>query len=173
VAGLTKYAALHRHWLQGNRIDGADAQHSVVMMKQTERKEASERAPHLCKRCGGLMRLIGSERHPVEVSTDLLTYCCTSCDEFLVLPVEKATRLRSVESASRFVNDNFQNRISIKPLSHLKADNSHVTPITFENCRGKAHLTDRGPCALSVGIREIWTFKCETCSEYAKRIVES
>ena len=34
------------------------------------------------------MRLIGSEPHPVMSGTDLLTYACTACDEFLVLPSE-------------------------------------------------------------------------------------
>jgi len=32
------------------------------------------------------MRLVGSEPHLVEARTDLLTYSCTSCEEFLVLP---------------------------------------------------------------------------------------
>ncbi len=32
------------------------------------------------------MRLISSERHPVEAKTELLTYCCTACDEYLVFP---------------------------------------------------------------------------------------
>jgi hypothetical protein len=34
------------------------------------------------------MRLVGSEPHPVEAKTDLLTYACTACDEFFVLPIE-------------------------------------------------------------------------------------
>jgi hypothetical protein len=34
------------------------------------------------------MRLVGSEPHPVEAKTDLLTYACTACDEFFVLPVD-------------------------------------------------------------------------------------
>jgi hypothetical protein len=142
-------------------------------MKQIERIAVSELVPHLCPRCGGLMRLIGSERHPVEVKTDLLTYCCTSCDEFLVLPTKsQATSLRLVGSARPFLEGDSQNRILIEPRSHLKADNSHVTPIRCENCRGKAHLADCAPCAISAGIREIWTFKCEACSEYSKRVVE-
>jgi len=58
-------------------------------MKLIQPKEVAESAPHLCQRCGGLTRLIGSEPDPVQDSTDLLTYCCTSCDEFLVLPMER------------------------------------------------------------------------------------
>jgi hypothetical protein len=34
------------------------------------------------------MRLVGSEPHPVEVKTDLLTYACTGCEEFFVLPID-------------------------------------------------------------------------------------
>jgi hypothetical protein len=56
-------------------------------MKQIELKNMTALAPHFCERCHGLMRLIGSEPHPVEAGTDLLTFCCTSCDEFLALPV--------------------------------------------------------------------------------------
>lgn len=33
------------------------------------------------------MRLVGSEPHPVEAKTDLLTYSCTACEELFVLPV--------------------------------------------------------------------------------------
>jgi hypothetical protein len=51
-------------------------------MKQIELDEMESVAPLLCQGCGGLMRLIGSEPHPVEAKTDLLTYCCTTCDEF-------------------------------------------------------------------------------------------
>jgi hypothetical protein len=32
--------------------------------------------------------LIGSEPHPIEAKTDLLTYCCTACDEFFVQPIK-------------------------------------------------------------------------------------
>jgi hypothetical protein len=56
-------------------------------MKQIEIKHADSLAPLLCRRCGGLMRLIGSEPHPVEAKTDLLTYSCTACEEFLALPL--------------------------------------------------------------------------------------
>jgi hypothetical protein len=55
-------------------------------MKNIEPKDTKNLAPLLCQRCGGLMRLIGSEPHPVEDKTDLLTYSCTACEEFLVLP---------------------------------------------------------------------------------------
>jgi len=34
------------------------------------------------------MRLVGSEPHPVEAKTDLLTHTCTACDGFFVLPVD-------------------------------------------------------------------------------------
>ncbi len=56
--------------------------------------------------------------------------------------------------------------------SILKADNSHVTPIICEICRGHAHLTDCTPCTINVDVREIWTFRCETCGEDLKRVVE-
>lgn len=54
-------------------------------MKQVELDEG--KGP-VCQRCGGVMRLIGSERHPTETKIDLLTYCCPACNEFLVLPHE-------------------------------------------------------------------------------------
>ncbi len=57
---------------------------SVGVMKQIELKKLKGSAPHLCQRCGDVMRLIGSEPHPVEAKTDLLTYHCTACDEYLV-----------------------------------------------------------------------------------------
>jgi len=56
-------------------------------MKQIEIKDADNLALFLCRRCGGLMRLIGSEPHPAEAKTDLLTYSCTACEEFLALPM--------------------------------------------------------------------------------------
>ena len=52
------------------------------------RPEIANTATHLCQRCGHAMRLIGSEPHPAISGTDLLTYCCTACDDFLVLPFE-------------------------------------------------------------------------------------
>jgi len=33
------------------------------------------------------MRLVGSEPHPIEARTDLLTYSCTACEELLAIPV--------------------------------------------------------------------------------------
>jgi hypothetical protein len=57
-------------------------------MKHVASKETESLAPVLCGLCGNLMRLVGSEPHPVEVRTDLLTYACTGCDELLVVPVE-------------------------------------------------------------------------------------
>ncbi len=66
-------------------------------MKQIEPKEVKELAPHRCQRCGGLMRLIASERHPVEAKTDLLTYICTTCDEYLVVSDLDETRAAIVD----------------------------------------------------------------------------
>jgi hypothetical protein len=60
-------------------------------MKQIKLKEkVATGSPPLihCQHCGGLTRLIGSESHPVQDNIDVLTYCCTACDEFLVLPIE-------------------------------------------------------------------------------------
>jgi hypothetical protein len=54
-------------------------------MKSIDLRDTTTLAAHLCQRCGGLMRLIGSEPHPAEAGTDLLTYSCTACEEFLVL----------------------------------------------------------------------------------------
>jgi hypothetical protein len=54
-----------------------------ILLRERERDEF---APLFCEDCGASMRLIGIEPHPVEDETDLLTYCCTACDEFLVLP---------------------------------------------------------------------------------------
>lgn len=93
VTGLPKPPNQHRYWLQRNRIDGAHVQRSVGVMERIELKEATELAPHLCPRCGVLMLLIGCERHPVEASTDLLTYCCIPCDDFLVLPTESPANI--------------------------------------------------------------------------------
>lgn len=56
-------------------------------MKHIEIREKESLAALLCQRCGGVMRLVGSEPHPVEAKTDLLTYSCTACEEFFVLPV--------------------------------------------------------------------------------------
>lgn len=56
-------------------------------MKHIVGKEPVTLASLLCQRCGGLMRLVGSEPHPVEAKTDLLTYSCTACEELFVLPV--------------------------------------------------------------------------------------
>jgi hypothetical protein len=56
-------------------------------MKHIEIKDTKSWAPLLCQRCGGLMRLIGSEPHPTEAKTDLLTYTCTACEDLLVLPL--------------------------------------------------------------------------------------
>jgi hypothetical protein len=55
-------------------------------MKHIELKEANGSAPQLCQCCGGPIRLIASEPHPVETDTDVLTYWCTACDEYFVFP---------------------------------------------------------------------------------------
>ncbi len=62
-------------------------------MKQIEPEVPKSLAPILCRQCGGLMRLIGSEPHPVEAKTDLLTYACTGCEDFLVLPIAMPTSM--------------------------------------------------------------------------------
>jgi hypothetical protein len=85
----------HKYWLQRNGIDACDVCLSVSVMKQIKLKEKVEpdSTPLIgCQHCGGLMRLIGSESHPVQHNTELLTYCCTACDEFLVLPIESGAR---------------------------------------------------------------------------------
>jgi hypothetical protein len=56
-------------------------------MNEITLKEGKISAPLHCQRCGGLLRLLGSEPHPVQAETDLLTYVCTACDNLLVLPV--------------------------------------------------------------------------------------
>ena len=57
-------------------------------MKHVVPKELQNPAPVLCEHCGSLMRLVGSEPHPVEANSDLLTYACTACDEFFVVPID-------------------------------------------------------------------------------------
>jgi len=44
-----------------------------------------------CGKCGSLMRLIGSEPHPITPGTDLLTFTCTQCDAVEVLPIALAS----------------------------------------------------------------------------------
>jgi hypothetical protein len=39
------------------------------------------------------LRLIGNEPHPVQDDTDLLTYTCTVCDEFVVTPVKSSANI--------------------------------------------------------------------------------
>jgi hypothetical protein len=56
-------------------------------MKHVAPKGPQNLAPILCGSCGSLMRLVGSEPHPVEANADLLTYACTACDEFFVVPI--------------------------------------------------------------------------------------
>jgi len=51
-------------------------------------KEETPSTP-LCQFCGGPTRLIGSERSPGKDNTDLLTYICSPCDKFAVMPVER------------------------------------------------------------------------------------
>jgi hypothetical protein len=53
-------------------------------MKQIKLKEKIETGstPLIhCQHCAGLTRLVGSESHPVQENTDLLTYVCMDCDE--------------------------------------------------------------------------------------------
>ena len=77
----------HKPWLHRNRIDGFDVCRTVRLMKQIRiKEEPGSTASIQCQHCGGATRLIGSEPHPVQDNIDLLTYVCTVCDEFLVLP---------------------------------------------------------------------------------------
>src|SRR5262249_37862705 len=98
--GLTKSTSQHKYWLQRNRIDACDVCPSVSVMKQIELKEVTELAPLLCQSCGGVMRLIGIEPHHVEAETDLLTYCCTACDTFSVLPIESGKHPKEASFSS-------------------------------------------------------------------------
>jgi hypothetical protein len=66
-------------------------------MKQISLKEPKVSAPHLCQCCGGPVRLIASERHPTETETDVLTYWCAACDEYLVVPDLEGTRATIVD----------------------------------------------------------------------------
>jgi hypothetical protein len=59
-------------------------------MKNIASGDSTQITPLLCQHCGALMRLVGSEPHPVQVETDLLTYSCTGCSEFLVIPLRAA-----------------------------------------------------------------------------------
>ena len=88
MSGLTKSGGRHKCWLQRNRIDAGNARVSFRIMERIELKQVIGSEPLLCEDCGGLMRLVGSEPHPVRAKTDLLTYACTACDEFLVLPAQ-------------------------------------------------------------------------------------
>jgi len=40
-----------------------------------------------CSKCGGLMRLVGSEPHATKDDTDLITYACVRCEAFEVVPI--------------------------------------------------------------------------------------
>jgi len=62
-------------------------------MEQIVLKESTGLASHFCQECGGVMRLIGSEPHPFEARTDLLTYCCAACEEFFVQPIAHAANI--------------------------------------------------------------------------------
>jgi len=63
-------------------------------MNQIKLETSEDFAPHLCQRCDDVMRLIGSESDPVEAKTDLLTYCCVTCEEFFVQPIKNGQRTR-------------------------------------------------------------------------------
>jgi len=54
-------------------------------MKQVQNDILDNLAPMLCGHCGGLLRLVGSEPHPVQGNTDLLTFSCTRCEELQVV----------------------------------------------------------------------------------------
>ena len=60
----------------------------ITHMKTIEFKESHTLAPFPCESCGDLMRLVGSEPHPVEAKIDLLTFNCTSCGGFHVTRVD-------------------------------------------------------------------------------------
>jgi hypothetical protein len=75
-----------KRWLQRNIIDQSRVCPSVGGMGQIELREEKPSVVLHCAGCGGLMRLVGSEPHPVQMMTDLFTYVCTSCDECLVVP---------------------------------------------------------------------------------------
>jgi hypothetical protein len=140
-------------------------------MEQTQRIKLSEPPPHLCQSCGGLMRLIGSEAHPVKAYTDLLTYVCTACDEFLVLPEKiMPPALRLFDNANGFPEH--ENTIAITRPSPARHDNSHATLITCDKCGGNAHLVSCEPCHFALGIRDTWIFQCEGCGNNLNRTVE-
>ena len=56
-------------------------------MQQIQINPLNPSAPMACSKCGGLMRLVGSEPHPVQAGTDLLTFACTQCEAFDILPM--------------------------------------------------------------------------------------
>jgi len=59
----------------------------IELNKQIDLNEVTASAPCLlCQHCGGATLLIGTESHPVEANTDLLTYGCAACGEFFVQP---------------------------------------------------------------------------------------
>jgi hypothetical protein len=72
-------------------------------MKQILLKEPMGLAARVCQDCGGAMRLIGSEAHPVETETDLLTYCCVGCEEYFVQIIEHAANNACDQSADALV----------------------------------------------------------------------
>jgi hypothetical protein len=57
-------------------------------MKLIEIPEIEKLAPLACQHCGALLRLIGSEPHPFAPRTELLTYCCTACEEFFLQSIK-------------------------------------------------------------------------------------
>jgi hypothetical protein len=140
-------------------------------MTHAEYKDLPESSNHLCPRCGQAVRLIGSEAHPVQPGYDLLTYCCTSCEAFLALPVKEPARLRLVENEDDIVAD-LISRAAAAPAAPLKADNSRMTPIACDACGGHAHLADCAPSRIRAGTQEIWTFECESCGGRSLRSVE-
>jgi len=71
-------------------------------MKQIQFDKLPEQPLHLCSRCGSLMRLVGSEPHLLDPDMDLLTYSCTSCGDYLVVPTKIA---RTTSDLPRSVGD--------------------------------------------------------------------
>jgi hypothetical protein len=58
-------------------------------MKQIQIDKLDSLAPISCGHCGSLLRLVGSEPHPVQANTDLLTFSCTNCEslQVVVMPI--------------------------------------------------------------------------------------
>ena len=64
-------------------------------------KQETPSTPIHCQFCGGLMRLIGSEPHPIEDNLDLLTYLCSACDELRCRQSKPANHVDDRDSLTR------------------------------------------------------------------------